>query len=157
LQSILKNKIKTSFMKQHNQILSEEEKQNIHQQSLKVLANVGIRFMSKKALTILKQNGAQVDFDNQLAKIPEEMVVQALKSAPSSFTLGARNAEFDFALPSSFTGYTLDGAATYAIDFQSGERHPAKLEDLRMLPKTTWLNFCDWQMHWTVLVMFGHR
>jgi trimethylamine---corrinoid protein Co-methyltransferase len=91
LHSILKNKIKTNFMKQYNQILSEAEKHNIHQQSLKVLADVGIRFMSKKALTILKQNGAQVDFDNQLAKIPEEMVVQALKSVPSSFTLGARN------------------------------------------------------------------
>jgi trimethylamine---corrinoid protein Co-methyltransferase len=73
-------------MKQHNQILSEEEKQNIHQQSLKVLADVGIRFMSKKALTILKQNGAQVDFDNQLAKIPETMVNEALWSRPERFT-----------------------------------------------------------------------
>lgn len=118
-------------MKQHHQILSDAEKKLIHQQSLKVLVDVGVRFMSKKALRILKQNGAKVDFDNQLAKIPEEMVAQALKTAPSSFVLGARNPEFDFLMPSSYTGYTLDGAATYALDFNTGERRAATLEDLR--------------------------
>jgi trimethylamine--corrinoid protein Co-methyltransferase len=58
------------------------------------------------------------------------MVTQALKTAPQSFTLGARNPAFDFSLPSAFTGYTLDGAATFAIDFDTGERRYAVTKDL---------------------------
>ncbi len=111
-------------------ILSEEEKLRIHLDSLKILGEIGIKFMSFKALKILADNGAMVDKDNQIAKIPEEMVERALHTAPKSFVLGARNPEFDFALPSTFTGYTLDGAATFAIDFETGERRNALTKDM---------------------------
>jgi trimethylamine--corrinoid protein Co-methyltransferase len=110
--------------------ISEDEKQRIHRDAIAILSQVGIKFMSTKALKILKENGANVDFDSFIAKIPEEMVDEALIRAPHSFVLGARNPEFDFAMPSSFTSYTLDGAATYAIDFKTGERRNATTQDL---------------------------
>jgi trimethylamine--corrinoid protein Co-methyltransferase len=110
--------------------LSEEEKQRIHQDSLKILSTVGARFMSTKALRLLEKNGAVVDKENKIARIPAEMVEQALKTAPKSFVLGARNPEFNFPMPSAFTGYTLDGAATFAVDFESGKRRPAVTKDL---------------------------
>jgi trimethylamine---corrinoid protein Co-methyltransferase len=118
-------------MLQQTKILSDEQKTKIHQQSLKVLNEVGVKFLSKKALTLLKKNGAVVDFNNHIAKIPEEMVIQALKTAPSSFVLGARNPEFDFSMPSKYTAYTLDGAATFAQDFKTGQRRMAVTQDLR--------------------------
>jgi trimethylamine:corrinoid methyltransferase-like protein len=96
--------------------LSEDEKHRIHRDSVKILSRVGVKFMSDKALDILEKNGAGVDFDTRIAKIPPEMVDEALIRAPKSFVLGARNPEFDFAMPSSFTSYTLDGAATFALD-----------------------------------------
>ncbi|MCG6909325.1 MAG: trimethylamine methyltransferase family protein [Deltaproteobacteria bacterium] len=117
-------------MQLHLNILSEEEKVRIHADSLKILAEVGVKFMSDKALDVLDANGASINRDTRVAKIPEEMVNQALNTAPKSFVLGARNPEFDFALPSTDTGYTLDGAATFAIDFMTGERRNAMTEDL---------------------------
>jgi len=110
--------------------LSEDEKQRIHRDSISILSHVGVKFMSDKALKILKQNGASVDFDTRIAKMPEEMVMEALKRAPKSFVLGARNPQFDFAMPSNFTTYTLDGAATFALDFKSGQRRNATTQDL---------------------------
>jgi trimethylamine--corrinoid protein Co-methyltransferase len=110
--------------------LSEDEKQRIHRDSIKILSQVGVKFMSKKALKILEKNGAGVDYDTRIAKMPEEMVDEALKRAPKSFVLGARNPEFNFAMPSSFTSYTLDGAATFAMDFKTGERRNAVTKDL---------------------------
>jgi len=86
--------------------------------------------MSKKALGILKKNGADIDNETRIAKIPEEMVTEALRRAPKSFVLGARNPEFNFAMPSDFTSYTLDGAATFAIDFETGKRRNAVTQDL---------------------------
>ncbi len=110
-------------MKLNLNILSEEEKLRIHADSLKILGEVGVKFMSDKALDILDRNGARVDRDSRVARMPEEMVQQALNTAPKSFVLGARNPEFDFALPSAYTGYTLDGAATFAIDFKNNGRY----------------------------------
>ena len=111
-------------------ILTEEEKLRIHADSLKILSEVGVKFMSDRALDVLDRNGARVDRDSRVARMPEEMVQQALNTAPKSFVLGARNPEFDFALPSAYTGYTLDGAATFAIDFETGERRNAVSSDL---------------------------
>lgn len=111
-------------------ILSEEEKLRIHADSLKILSEVGVKFMSDRAFDVLDRNGARVDRDSRVARIPEEMVQQALNTAPKSFILGARNPEFDFALPSPITGYTLDGTATFALDFKTGERRNAITSDL---------------------------
>jgi len=110
--------------------LLEDEKLRIHEDSIKILSSVGVKFMSDKALKILKNNGATIDHDTRIAKMPEEMIDEALKRAPKSFVLGARNPEFDFAMPSSFTTYTLDGAATFTLDFKTGNRRNAITQDL---------------------------
>jgi hypothetical protein len=106
-------------MQMQSRFLSDPEKERIHRDSLRVLAEVGIRFRSARARALLTRHGAKVEPDGEIVRIPAEMVAQALKTAPRSFTLGARLAAFDFALPSAFTGYTLDGAATFAMDFET--------------------------------------
>lgn len=109
--------------------LSDSERERIHSDSLKILADVGVRFMSDKAVGILRKNGAKVEGD-KVVKIPRAMVEEALRRAPKQFTLGARNPEHNFRMPSDWTGYTLDGEATFAIDFKSGERRNGRSEDL---------------------------
>ena len=68
--------------------LSEDEKHRIHKDSIKILSQVGVKFLSDKALKILEKNGASVDYDTRIAKMPEEMVTEALKRVPKSFVLG---------------------------------------------------------------------
>ncbi len=111
------------------QLLSEEERERIHRESLKILQDVGVKFHSPIALNVLKRNGAKIDMDSGIAKIPEDMVNAALKSAPKSFVLGARNPEFDFPLPSAYSGYNLDGGGIYCIDFKTGERRVSLYQD----------------------------
>jgi trimethylamine--corrinoid protein Co-methyltransferase len=112
------------------QYLSDVERERIHRDSLKILAEVGVLFRSATARKILARSGAKVDEASQIVKIPKELVAQALATAPKNFTLGARNAAFDFAMPSAFTGYTLDGAATFTVDAKTGERRYAVAEDM---------------------------
>jgi trimethylamine--corrinoid protein Co-methyltransferase len=117
-------------MRTQLRFLSDDERRRIHEDSLKILGEVGVRFMSGKARKLLKSNGASVDKDGMIVRIPRDMVEHAVKTAPKSFVLGARNPAFDFAMPSRRTGYTLDGAATFALDFETGEKRNALTKDL---------------------------
>jgi trimethylamine--corrinoid protein Co-methyltransferase len=81
------------------QFLSPEEQQVIHDESIRILEEVGALFHSKTALGILAKNGAKVDHESRIARIPAEMVNQALQTAPKSFVCGARAPDRDFALP----------------------------------------------------------
>jgi trimethylamine---corrinoid protein Co-methyltransferase len=112
-----------------NRFLSHAEIEKIHEESIKILSDIGVRFAGNASLEIVKKYGARVNKSNRTAYIPEELVRNALDAAPKSFVLGARVPEYDFPLPSPFSGYTLDGAATFARDFHTGERRMATMED----------------------------
>lgn len=70
--------------------LSEDEKHRIHRDSVKILSRVGVKYMSNKALKILEKNGAGVDYDTRIAKIPEAMVNEALNRAPQKLCAGCQ-------------------------------------------------------------------
>jgi len=109
-------------MQFHSQLLSNYEKEDIHMEALRILREAGVKFHSEKALGLLEANGARVDHETKVAHIPAELVVQALKTSPKSFTLGARNPAHDYLLPSPVSRYALDGTAAFAQDFQTGQR-----------------------------------
>jgi trimethylamine--corrinoid protein Co-methyltransferase len=117
-------------MRLRAEILTEEERVRVHQDSLRVLQEVGIRFHSEKALRLLDSHGARVDWEERIARIPEEMVNQALNTTPKTLVLGARNPEFDFPMPSPVTRYGLDGTAAFAVDFETGERRYGTRKDI---------------------------
>ncbi len=110
-------------------ILSPAEKERIHAQSLRVLGEVGVRFHSDRALKLLEANGVKVDWDEKIARIPEEIIAEALRAAPRAFVLGARNPAFDYPLPSPVSRFCLDGTAAFATDFESGERRYGTRKD----------------------------
>ena len=116
-------------MKTQCLFLSEDEQIKVHEKSIKILEEVGVKFLSARALRVLEKNGARVDYGEKLAKIPREMVEQALQTAPKSFVLGARNPEFDVAYPSAHTGYVLDGGGVFTYDLKKGERRYSTLQD----------------------------
>jgi trimethylamine--corrinoid protein Co-methyltransferase len=111
------------------QILSEDEKHLIHKESIRILGQVGVLFHSRRACRILEGNGAKVDWETKIVRIPEELVEHALASAPKTFTLGARVPESDFTLPSSRSGYVLDNGGIYIRDFKSGGRRITNFQD----------------------------
>jgi trimethylamine--corrinoid protein Co-methyltransferase len=117
-------------MKFTAQVLSEAEQARIHGASLTILAEIGIKFLGEKALPILKKNGAKVDEERKIARLPKELVEETINSAPRSFLLGARNPIYDYPLPSTVTRYCIDGTATFAVDFHTGEKHYGTIKDI---------------------------
>ena len=117
-------------MKFTGEFLTEEEKRRIHEETLRILENVGVKFLGRKALPLLEKGGAKVDWDSRVVRIPCELVEEALRVAPKTFVLGARNPAYDYALPSPVSHYALDGTSAFALDFETGEKRYGMLKDI---------------------------
>jgi len=52
------------------QVLSENEREQIHRKSLQILAEAGIRYHGERSLPILENAGAKVDWDTKIARLP---------------------------------------------------------------------------------------
>jgi trimethylamine---corrinoid protein Co-methyltransferase len=108
-------------MKFKSQLLSDSEKERIHEDTLQVLEITGVRFHSNKALKLLDKAGACVDYEEKVAHIQPALLEHALDVVPKNFTLGARNPQYDYPLPSPVSRYCLDGTAAFVHDFMTGE------------------------------------
>ena len=60
---------------------------------------LALKSTANLVLEILEKNGASVDFDAMIAKIPEKMVNQALESVQKEFSLCARDPDRDLKVP----------------------------------------------------------
>ncbi len=110
--------------------LSPDEQARVHEGSLRILAEVGLRFHGERALPLLRDAGAQVDEVTGIARIPRAIVEAAVAGAPRSFVLGARNPAFDYPLPSPVSRYAMDGTAAFMRDFETGERRYGTRADI---------------------------
>jgi trimethylamine--corrinoid protein Co-methyltransferase len=100
----------------------------VHTHSLDLLETSGIRFHSERAREIWHGAGAQIAGD--IVRIPAHLVEAALKQAPGSFTLHARDGKHDLDLGSEQTFYSQDGCAAHTRDFETGVRRPSQKADI---------------------------
>lgn len=73
------------------EILSDEQLQSLHRTSMRILSELGIKVMSEKVMDLFEQAGAIVDRGERIIRTDESLVMEAIKSAPASFTLTSRN------------------------------------------------------------------
>ena len=111
--------------------LSKSEEDLIHDQSVECLQDVGIRVDSESVLELLEKEGASVDYENYLAKIPVKMINQALESAPKEFTLCGRDPKHDLILPTrSYPYATTNGLSPFVNDYETGDYRYPTTKDL---------------------------
>ena len=111
--------------------LNQQEIDLIHDQSIKCLREIGIKVHSKPVLEILEKNGASVDFDAKIAKIPQKIVNQALESVQKEFSLCARDPERDLKIPTDFIPWvTTSGLAVFINDYESGKYRDSTRKDI---------------------------
>ena len=74
-------------MRPHLRFLSDDVINQIINEGLALLMDPGVRVENAEALCLLADAGADVDFEAQVAHIPEDIVRTALETAPSEFDL----------------------------------------------------------------------
>ncbi|MEG0378829.1 MAG: trimethylamine methyltransferase family protein, partial [Eubacterium sp.] len=72
-------------MKKYSQYVSREQVQQIHEESMKILGEVGVKFEHPKALELFKKHGARVE--NEIVYLDEALVNKAIELCPEGFEL----------------------------------------------------------------------
>ncbi|HIP97080.1 MAG TPA: hypothetical protein EYH32_07695, partial [Anaerolineae bacterium] len=112
------------------QVLSDEQIYDIHQAALEILWHTGVLVKAPTARELLRQAGAIVDDETMLCHIPGYVVEEALRRAPSSFTVYARNSENDVHVSTKALHYEPMIGRLNCYDYQTGTTHRTTLEDV---------------------------
>lgn len=110
-------------------VLSDQERHRVHEESLNILENTGIRVETPIGRKILKDAGAEVNDSNKLVKFPKALVESSLKLISRDFTLSARRPGTDLAMNSGESTLCLDGCGTMVLDSKTGQRRKAIFAD----------------------------
>jgi trimethylamine---corrinoid protein Co-methyltransferase len=113
-------------------VISEKDIIKIHETSLKVFAEVGVKVKFPEALELFEKNGAKVDKDNRVVKIPPDMVTEWIEKAPSTVFLCGRseNEELDCEIGGDKVYFGTGGTALNVQDPGSNDARRSKLEDI---------------------------
>jgi trimethylamine--corrinoid protein Co-methyltransferase len=111
--------------------LDKAEEDIIHAQSLACLDSVGVLVHSATVRNLLADAGARVEARTELVKIPESLVKEAVRKAPKSIVLGARDPKRDLRIPVKGPPYVSTGGVTLSMwDSEAGRSRPATTKDL---------------------------
>ncbi len=110
-------------------VLSEDQRAQVHERTLSVLARTGVRVDTAKGRAILEDAGAEVDRNTCVVRFPRTLVEESLRSAPKDFTLGARRSGWDLRMNSGDCTLLIDGKAVFALDRETGERRAGTFND----------------------------
>ena len=111
------------------QVLSKDERAQVHERTLRVLAKTGVRVDTVQGRQILKDAGAEVDENTNVVRFPQTLVEESLRSAPKKFTLGARRPGWDLHMNEGDCTLIADGEAMFALDRETGKRRLATTND----------------------------
>ncbi len=112
------------------EFLTHEEEEAIHGGALYVLEKTGMRIQHEGALKQLAENGCQVDFENERARIPPWLVEECIRKVPSNFILKARDRDKDLMVGGN-TVYFMQGMGMRYVDLDTWETRPATAAEHR--------------------------
>ncbi|MFX0058003.1 MAG: trimethylamine methyltransferase family protein [Candidatus Hodarchaeota archaeon] len=100
------------------EVLSKEELQLIHNSTLELLENTGIKIESQEVRNFLKENGtiSNEDRNDEFIKFPEDLVIEQLKKVPDNFYLYGPDGSFNFNVNTENINFTTFGATVKIYD-----------------------------------------
>jgi len=113
----------------HWDVLSGSDLERIHEATLDILENVGIRFPSAKALDILERNGCTIDRSSEVARLPRKVVMEAVGRVPEQYLLAGRDPDCDMVIDRAHCYLSNDGSGVSVYDHHTGEKRPSTKAD----------------------------
>jgi len=104
------------------EVLTADQLEAIHLTSLRILEELGIELMSRRARELLRTAGADVDDATGTVRLDRGLVEHALATAPSTFTLTPRNAAKRVTLGGNHINFGLVAGPPNVHDCERGRR-----------------------------------
>jgi len=111
-------------------VFTESELDDIHLATLEVLERTGVFVEDDEALDIFKDGGCRVDRETRLVKIPPHVTEDAIRSAPSRYTLYGRDPKNDFVMEPGRVAFTNFSEGIRVIDVDTGELRDSTKQDI---------------------------
>lgn len=112
------------------ELLTPEQVNQVHQASLEILGNIGIKVRNEKARRIFSQHGCQVDGQSLIVKIPRKVVEEFRQAFVPTFTFRGRDPKFDKTLPDDSPVMVTASSAPNIIDPGTGQERRATSGDI---------------------------
>jgi trimethylamine--corrinoid protein Co-methyltransferase len=112
------------------EILSAEQVDKIDRAAMMVLMKLGVRMQHDRVLRMLDDAGAQVDYGQNVAKLPEPLVREALRKAPRSYVAYGRDPEKACFIGEDYVHMRGGGTHHMIVDPIGKTIRPATLKDL---------------------------
>ncbi len=119
------------------ELLSKELVGRVLDEAFQLLRNPGVKVQSAVARQLFAQGGAIVREDEEIVSIPENLVRQALETAPKGFWLYTRDGEQAIYLGGDVVHFDPGSSGVHVLDPQTLEHCPSRSEDLVRLIKVT--------------------
>jgi trimethylamine--corrinoid protein Co-methyltransferase len=118
--------------------LSADHVEAIHQASLRVLAESGLRILHAPSRDLLAAAGAAVDSETMMVRLDPAMVEETVALAPPSFTIRARNPAKTLTVGGAHINFFSVGGPSFVSDLDRGRRAGtmAELRDFMRLVQT---------------------
>ncbi len=102
--------------------LSSDEIESIHQASLRVLAELGMKVTDTEARKIYAEGGARVDNPEEMVYLDPEMVEEVIKTIPAQFIQKARNPNKSVTLGGNHITFSGVAGPAFVSDLDRGRR-----------------------------------
>lgn len=120
----------TTLRPHFDELLPPAEADLLHQRSLDLLWDPGIKFNCHPALDLLERHDCPVDRERLTVQIPGELVAEALEAAPRVVRLAARNPDDDLVLDGRDVHFTLSSQGIHTIESETGALRETTSADL---------------------------
>ncbi|RLD93559.1 MAG: hypothetical protein DRJ13_15575, partial [Bacteroidetes bacterium] len=116
-------------METYMRVLSGLDRAMVHEKTVKILEETGVRVETDLGWDYLKKAGAEIDENTKIARIPRKLLEESLKAAPKKFTLGARRPDWDLGMNEGNCSLLIDGSGIEVIDHRTREKRPSTSSD----------------------------
>jgi trimethylamine--corrinoid protein Co-methyltransferase len=104
------------------EIVSADQIEAIHAASLSVLAEIGMNFLLPEARAILAEAGCEVEPAGPRVRFDPAFVEERIRTAPSAFTMHARNPERNVTVGADWINFAVVASAPNVSDLDDGRR-----------------------------------
>jgi trimethylamine--corrinoid protein Co-methyltransferase len=121
-------------------VVSADELEMIHDASLQILEEIGMDFLDEDARRLLISAGASVEPGSTRVRFDRDMVLQQIKTAPSSFTFHSRNPANNLVIGGDYMAFGSVASAPNVFDMDNGRRTGNHADYQNLIRLTQMLN-----------------
>jgi trimethylamine--corrinoid protein Co-methyltransferase len=124
------------------EVLSDAEIKQIHEATIDILVNCGVKVLNRKMLDFLASRGLQVNIDAQIVKFTRSIIEDAIAKVPRRFDVFNREGEFAFTLGDGTPRVAAGHNAVFWVDTETGKTRPSTVADVEVFAR-----ICDHLKH----------